>query len=118
MHVSRLLLQKFNYLHCRVVGGGTLVVEDNYLLAHAKDSHKVVKDDIIHDIVTSLSTTHLFHSVKAAFQRRRSIAGVEAESSLLVSVEEVCDVEVVRQSGRQTYEPDGLLVLEASCQGA
>jgi len=98
-HVLRLGLEDLDQLGGRVVSGGSLVDEDNDLLAHVQDADQVVEDDLVHDVVASLRIPHFFDTVERALEGRGSEAAVEAEGSLLVSLDELGHVFVVRQRG-------------------
>ena len=84
------------------------------LFAHFKDSDQILKDNLIHYVVPSLDIPHFFDSIECALQRRWSVARVKRENTLAVSAYEVTDVFVVRQSGRETDQPDRFLHLDAS----
>ena len=94
------------------------MVEDDDLLAHFEDADDLVEDDFVHDVVSPLRIAHLLHSVKGALQRRRPVARVEAERALLICLDELSHIQVVGQSGGETDQPDRLLVLETSREGA
>lgn len=117
-HMLRLRLQYLDDLHGSVVSGGSLVHKDDDLLAHLQDAKKVIEDDLVHNIVSTLRISHLFHAVESALKWRGSVASVEAESPKRVRIDEFCHVQVVGKRGRKTYESDRLLVLETSGQGA
>ena len=59
-----LCLEDLNDLHCRVVGGCSLVDEDDDLLAHAQNTAEVFEDDLVHDVVSSLGISHLLHAIE------------------------------------------------------
>jgi len=96
-----LQFQDFNYLGRSVVGRRPLMHKDNYLFTHVQHATQVLKDDIIHDVVSALGIAHFFDAVERAFQRARSVTRIESKSALLVGANEFGDVQVVGESGRK-----------------
>ena len=115
---SWLSLEDIDDLSRRVVGGGSLVDKDDYLLAHAENAAEVLEDDLVHDVVSSLGISHLLHAIKGTLKRCRTVACVKAKRARGICIDEVGHVQVVRQRGRQTYQSDRLLKLKSSGEGA
>jgi len=73
--------------------------KNDHLLAHLQDSYHVVKDDIIHYVITSLCVAHLLDTVEGTLQRGRPETTVKRKSALAVSSNEFGNIFVVGQSG-------------------
>lgn len=88
--------------------------KDDDLLSHADDPEEVLKNDIVHHLVSSLHISHLLDAVESALEGRWSVRGVEGESTSFVSLDEVSDIVIVRQGGGETAQSDRLLHLQTS----
>lgn len=71
---SRLRLEDIDDLYRCIVGGGSLVDEDDYLLAHAENPAEVVEYDLVHDVVSSLGISHLLHAIEGTLKGCRTVA--------------------------------------------
>jgi hypothetical protein len=88
--------------------------KNDHLLAHLQDSYHVVKDNIIHYVITSLCVTHLLNTVEGTLQRGRPETAVKRKSALAVSSDEFGNVFIVGQSSREPNDSDRFLHLHAS----
>lgn len=73
--------------------------KNDYLFAHFQNSHKVVENDVVHNVVTALGVAHFFDAVEGTLQRCWPVGAVESKCALSVSPNEISNICVVGQCG-------------------
>jgi len=64
-------------LNCRCVSLSSFMGKNDNLLSHLHYPHHVVKDDIIHYVIASLSISHFLDAVEGTLQRGRPETAVK-----------------------------------------
>ena len=88
--------------------------KDDGLLAHSEHSFEIWVYDVVHDIVCSLKIAGFFDSIEATLQRCWPVARIEIECAFLICSDELGDIIVVRQCGREADNSDWLLIFQPS----
>ena len=69
--------------------------KDDDLFTHAEDADQILEDDVVHDVVTSLSTAHFLDSIECTLEWCRSEAAIKLECSLFICINECSHIEIV-----------------------